>query len=122
MSHLASDMHSRHVLFLSRDMGEGHRQTHMTDKTSIFKQHSTTNLDKLRNLIYVVCSFQNQNLTYMHVCTYLSIHFNLQELNPSLFTRASCFNGLITYPNPHRSLGKLPDDLAEPLKRPQDKW
>lgn len=41
----------------------------------------------------------------MHVCTYLSIHFNLWELNPRLFTRASCFNGLITYPNPH--LNKL---------------
>lgn len=37
----------------------------------------------------------------MHVCTYLSIHSNLWELNPSLFTRASCFNGLITHPNPH---------------------
>ena len=41
----------------------------------------------------------------MHVCSYLSIHFNLWELNPSLFARASCFNGLITYPNSH--LNKL---------------
>lgn len=41
----------------------------------------------------------------MHVCTYLSIHFNLWELNSRLFARASCFNGLITYPRPH--LNKL---------------
>lgn len=37
----------------------------------------------------------------MHVCTYLSIHFNLWELSSRLFTRASCFNSPITYPNPH---------------------
>lgn len=69
--------------------------------TPVFEQHSPPDLDKLRNQIHIVCPFQTQNLTYMHVCTFLSIHFNLQELSPRLFTRASCFNGLITYPNPH---------------------
>lgn len=67
----------------------------------MFEQHSTADLDKIRNQINVVYTFQTPNLTCMHVCTYLSIHSNLWELNPSLFTRASCFNGLITYQNPH---------------------
>lgn len=73
--------------------------------TSIFKLFSPADIDKLRDQINDVCPFQTQNLTYIYVCAYLSIHFNLGEFNPRLFTRASCFNGLITYPNPH--LNKL---------------
>lgn len=101
MSLLASDMHSSYVLFLIWGEKKKKKKYFYIQATSIFKQHSPADLDKLRNRINVVCPFQTQNLTYMHVCTYLSIHFNLWELNPRLFTRASCFNGLITYPNPH---------------------
>lgn len=75
MSPLASDMHSRYVLFLIWWGGGG--EGFYIQATAVFNQHRPADLDKLRNQINVACPFQTQNLTYMHVCTYLSIHFNL---------------------------------------------